>query len=103
METINKEFVTAEVGVDATKFKDKKALINQILKPNEVFDSKEKYEETIKIRQFYEDKIRKGEPVDQDIRNALQASRVLYINVPFGDGTYSANRFNYLEQPNTEK
>ena len=103
METLNKEFVTAEVGVDATKFKDRKALINQILKPNEVFDSKEKYEETIKIRQFYEDKIRKGEPVDQDIRNALQASRVLYINVPFGDGTYSANRFNYLEQPNTEK
>ena len=103
METLNKDFVKAEVGVNATKFKDQKALINQILTPNLVFDSKERIEETIKIRKFYEDKIRKGEPIDQDIRNALHASRVIYINVPFGEETYSSNKFNYLEQPNTEK
>ena len=103
METLNKEFVKAEVGIDATKFKDQKAVINQLLTPNLVFDSKERIEETIKIRQFYENKIKKGEEVDMKIRNALHASRVLYINQPFGDGTYSSNRFNYFEQPNTEK
>tara|TARA_Y100000114_G_scaffold92575_1_gene86017 strand:+ start:60 stop:2870 length:2811 start_codon:yes stop_codon:yes gene_type:complete len=103
METLNKEFVTAEVGVDATQFKDKKALIKQIRTPNLVFDSKERIEETIKIRQYYEEKIRKGEEVDAEIRRVLQATRPIYINVPFGDETYSANRFNYFEQPNTEK
>ena len=103
METLNKEFVTAEVGVNVTQFKDKQALIKQIMTVNEVFDSKERYEETIKIRQFYENKIRKGEEVDIEIRRALQATRPLYIRVPFGDGTYSANKFNYFEQPNTEK
>lgn len=99
METLNKEFVKAEVGVEATQFKDKKALINQILKPNLVFDSKEKIEETIKIRQFYENKIRKGEEVDIEIRRALQGTRPIYINVPFGEGTYSSNKFNYFQQP----
>ena len=103
METLNKEFVKAEVGVEATQFKDKKALINQILKPNLVFDSKEKIEETIKIRQFYENKIRKGEEVDIEIRRALQGTRPIYINVPFGEGTYSSNKFNYFQQPKKEK
>merc|ERR1712146_383456 len=72
METLNKDFEKAEVGVDATKFKDQKALIKQILTPNLVFDSKERIEDTIKIRQFYEEKIRKGEEVDIEIRRALQ-------------------------------
>lgn len=103
METLNKEFVKAEVGVEATQFKDKKALINQILKPNLVFDSKERIEETIKIRQFYENKIRKGEEVDIEIRRALQGTRPIYINVPFGEGTYSSNKFNYFQQPKKEK
>ena len=103
METLNKNFEKAGVSVDATQFKDKKALINQIQQPNLVFDSKEKIEETIKIRQFYENKIRKGEEVDIEIRRALQGTRPIYINVPFGEGTYSSNKFNYFQQPKKEK
>ena len=103
METLNKNFEKAGVSVDATQFKDKKALINQILQPNLVFDSKEKIEETIKIRQFYENKIRKSEEVDIEIRRALQGTSPVYINVPFGEGTYSSNKFNYFQQPKKEE
>tara|TARA_R100000455_G_C6267647_1_gene123032 strand:- start:675 stop:1817 length:1143 start_codon:yes stop_codon:yes gene_type:complete len=95
----------SEQGVTTEIENNEAAIINQILKAN-TFVGKQHEERLITIRIFFENRIKEGKPVSEEIRRALQGTRNMYqgkelplgLRLGLGNKLKYNDNFDYLQK-----